>query len=108
MSEMRLEDVIEAQAGLIAALDGGRAEVIESATAALARALDAVRSTGAWRANPEDAERVGFALRQTEAARTRVNYLADGTRQRLERIVAGRRGGNGATYDKLGKARFSL
>jgi hypothetical protein len=100
-----IEHVIEAQTALIAALDDGTAETIERATRRLSDALAHVRAAGAWRA--DDGARVAHALRQTDAAATRVNYLADRTRQRLGRIAQARGTGGGQTYDARGKARLS-
>jgi predicted translin family RNA/ssDNA-binding protein len=108
MSAGRIELVIDAQTALIEALDNGRVEAIEAATRQLSQALARVREAGAWHADDKTAARVDHALRQTAAAATRVNYLADRTRQRLGRVAMARGSGEAPTYDARGKARLSL
>lgn len=106
MSEAVLEQVIAAQAALIAALDGGRVESIEAATHALSSALASVRGEGAWRGSTGAHARVDHALRQTQAASVRVNYLADRTRQRLDSLAKLRGNSPTQTYDSRGKTGF--
>lgn len=75
-----LDCLIAAQDALIVALDRGDVGGIEAATRNLAATLPAVRS-----AQPD--ERLGHAQKQAEAARLRVNFLADRTSQKLARIA---------------------
>jgi ethanolamine utilization protein EutA (predicted chaperonin) len=83
-----VEMVIAGQAALIAALDAGDVAAIEAATATLGTVLAALRARGV--VGDEAGDRIDYALRQSDAARTRVNYLADRTRQRLDRLAARR------------------
>jgi hypothetical protein len=107
MTAALIDRVIEAQAVLIIALDNGAVDAIESATRQLSDALADVRTTGAWLACDATGDRVSHAMRQADAARTRVNYLADRTRQSLGRIAAARGMNAGQTYDARGKAGVS-
>ena len=100
MTGADIEGVIVAQSALIAALDAGDVGTIETATAALSQLLTAVRKNGAMVEVSRD--RVEHAVRQTEAARTRVNYLADRTRQRLDRLAERRGLRRSATYNATG------
>jgi hypothetical protein len=105
LTDADVENVIAAQAGLIAALDVGEVAAIEAATATLAQLLVAMRSSGAV-ANVRR-EHVDHALKQTDAARTRVNYLADRTRQRLDRLAERRGSRRPPTYNALGRLSVS-
>jgi hypothetical protein len=96
-----VDRVIAAQAALIAALDSGDVAAIEAATTTLSGVLTALRSSGAVAGTSR--ERVDHALRQSDAARTRVNFLADRTRQRLDRLAERRGGRRPTTYDSLGR-----
>jgi predicted short-subunit dehydrogenase-like oxidoreductase (DUF2520 family) len=96
-----LEAVIGAQAALIAALDAGEVATIEAATTTLAQALQSLRAHGAVGAIARD--RVEHALKQSDAARTRVNYLADRTRQRLDRLASRRGAPPSPTYTNAGR-----
>ena len=101
MTETDIEGVIAGQAALIAALDAGDVAAIEAATASLSRLLSVVRASGAVIGVRHD--RVDHALRQTEAARTRVNYLADRNRQRLDRLAERRGVRRPTTYNSAGR-----
>ncbi len=100
MGSSDVEAVIAAQAALIAALDGGDVAMIERATAALSETLDAVRGKGG--VHDVGRHRVDHALAQSEAARMRVNFMADRTRQRLDRLAARRGVRTRDTYTKRG------
>lgn len=99
-----LEHVIECQQRLIEALDARDAAALESATAHLSEALAGLRANGAvYGAEPA---RVNHAMKQAQAARIRVNVLADWTRQRIDRLAEVRRGptatyGNKRIYEPL-------
>ncbi len=101
MTETDIEGIIAAQAALIAALDAGDVASIEATTATLSRMLSAVQSSGAATRIRHD--RVDHALRQTDAARTRVNYLADRNRQRLDRLAERRGAQRPSTYNAAGR-----
>jgi hypothetical protein len=101
MTETDIEGVIAAQAALIAALDAGDVAAIEGTTTTLSRLLSAIRSSGAPTGVRHD--RVDHALRQTDAARARVNYLADRNRQRLDRLAERRGARRPSTYNSAGR-----
>lgn len=98
MTTALIELLITAQATLIAALDTRDAEAIEQATQALGSSIAALRKQDAWRESGGMRERVGHALKQTDAARIRVNYLSDWTRQRIDGIAELRGGAPSQVY----------
>jgi hypothetical protein len=98
MTNARVESLITAQATLIAALDTRDASAIEAATRALADAVAAVRAQDTWRESGGARDRLSHALKQTDAARIRINYLADWTRQRIDSIAELRGGASAQTY----------
>ncbi len=100
MTTAHVEALITAQAALIAALDTRDAGAIETATRALAEAAAALRMQDSWRESSTLRERLGHALKQTDAARIRINYLSDWTRQRIVSIAELRGGGGAQTYTK--------
>jgi hypothetical protein len=83
---------------LIAALDSRNASAIEAATRTLADAVAAVRAQDSWRENGGVRDRLSHALKQTDAARIRINYLSDWTRQRIDSIAELRGAGLTQTY----------
>ena len=90
-----LDQVIARQEELIKALDGRDASAIEAATVELADALRALGAEGAvYGVAPK---RLDHALRQTQAARIRVNVMSDWTRQRIDRLSE-IRSGSALTY----------
>ncbi|MES2290870.1 MAG: hypothetical protein V4530_14140 [Pseudomonadota bacterium] len=103
MTDEQIEAVIAGQAALIAALDAGDVGAIEAATRDLAAAVDTIRRSGAVRAQATTRSRVDYALKQSDAARMRVNYLSDRTRQRADRLTA--KGGTtrAVTYTAAGR-----
>jgi hypothetical protein len=98
MTAALVEHLITAQAALIAALDMRDAAAIEAATRALADAVAAARAQDSWRENGGVRERLSHALKQTDAARIRINYLSDWTRQRIDSIAELRSGASAQTY----------
>jgi hypothetical protein len=103
MNDDQIEAVITAQGTLIVALDAGDVGAIEAATRDLAAIIDSVRRSGSIRASSGTKARVDHALKQGDAARMRVNYLSDRTRQRADRLTAQRGGARPATYTATGK-----
>ncbi|MEP6786685.1 MAG: hypothetical protein ABI898_13250 [Sphingomonadales bacterium] len=103
MDDDQIEAVIAAQGALIAALDAGDVCAIEAATRDLAAVIDSVRRSGGVRATGNTRARVDHALKQGDAARMRVNYLADRNRQRADRLTTRRGGGRAATYTAAGR-----
>lgn len=94
---LTLEQVIDCQQRLIAALDARDVTAIETATFELSDALISLRANGAvYDVQPD---RLNLAMKQAKAARIRVNVLADWTRQRIDRL-AEVRSGPSVTYGK--------
>jgi hypothetical protein len=87
VSEAALQELKEAQAALIAALDSNDVEAIDTANAALAEAIEQVRVAGGWRERPGLRDDLVHILKVAEAARGRVNALADQNRRDLEKLI---------------------
>ena len=105
MTAARIEDLITAQAALIAALDTRDAAAIEATTRAVADAVGAVRAQDSWREGEGVRDRIGHALKQSDAARIRINYMSDWTRQRIDSIAELRGSVPATTYAKPYKAK---
>ncbi len=88
MSETALQQLHEAQAALTAALETRDSDTLEAATAAIAVAVDEMRGVGGWRDRPGLRDDLITILRMAEAARGRVNALADLNRRKLDRLVS--------------------
>lgn len=99
MTTEPLETVIACQASLIAALDGGDASAIETATIDLSQAVELLRRAGDGQT--ADPARFDHAMRQSQAARIRINCLAEWNCQkidRLEQLRGIRNGGYSSKY----------
>ncbi len=109
MSDQAMDAVIAAQAQLIEALDRSDVAAVENATRALDDALVALKSDVAWNMRPSRRDQAEFALRQCDAAKMRVNYLGNATRER-QRSLAGLRGDARAeaTYARPSAMRMRL
>lgn len=83
-----MDAVIAAQAQLIEALDRSDVAAVENATRALHDALAVLRSDPAWNMRPSRRGQADFALRQCDAAKMRVNYLGNATRERQRSLAA--------------------
>ena len=105
MSAAALDTLIAAERALIAALDGNDPRAIERATTDYAAAVSVVRSCGAWRSLPDVKDRVNEAMALADAARTRVNVLADLTRRRLSRLTRAAGRDMGIGYTRNGRLR---
>lgn len=100
MAHPHIAGVVAAQTALIDALDGGDVAAIEAATTAVSQAVLRMRACGVVSGISRD--ELSYALKQSEAARTRVNFLADRTRQRLDRLAERRGVRHAATYNSAG------
>jgi hypothetical protein len=100
---VEVETLIACQTALLAALDAGDVAALEEATARVAAAVSAVRAQGGWGGDAHQKDRIAHALKQAEAARTRVNFLTDRTRQRIERLSEMRGQRIIQTYGNQGK-----
>lgn len=88
MSEAALRQLDDAQAALVAALDAHDLDAIESANAAVAVAVEQMRVVGGWRDRPGLRDDLMLTLKRAEAARGRVNALADQNRRQLEKLIS--------------------
>lgn len=86
MTSQAIDMLIERQAALIAALDIGDVSAIELATQEMASAVETVRAQDVWHEHSA-LDRVGYAMKQTHAARIRVNYLSGWTRQKIDQLA---------------------
>ena len=103
MRTSAINRMIERQHQLLAALDSRDVAALETAVAALAEAVAAAKVPDAWIDDGELREKLGTALRQNDAARTRVNILTDWTRQRTARLAELRGQSAPLTYGKRAK-----
>jgi hypothetical protein len=91
--------ITELQAALLDALDRQDVAEIEAATQALSAILPSVR-TGAVRADAMARDALNHALKQNDAAKTRIHFLADRNRQKIDRLAAMRAGSLDTRYKK--------
>lgn len=82
-----VESIIAIQATLMEAFDSRDVARIEATTKDLARALEQVRQRGAILADDKLRTDLSYALKQTEALKTRVNYLALRNREKIEKLA---------------------
>jgi len=78
--------IIEVQARLMDAIDARDVARIEQTTKDLARAIEQVRHRGAIVAGEKLKADLGHALKQTEALKTRVNFMALRNREKMEKL----------------------
>lgn len=80
-----LDALIASQAALIAALDSNDVLAIEQATKELASIIEKVRDA---ELTPEasSSRDLDYAMKQSHAARIRINCLSEWTRQKIDRL----------------------
>ena len=88
MSDVALQQLDDAQAALIAALDAHDLDAIDAANSAVASAVEGVRAVGGWRERPGLRDDLIRILRSAEAARGRVNALSDGNRRDFDKLIS--------------------
>lgn len=86
MSAQAIEKLIDRQAALIAALDSGDISAIELATQEMANAVEIVRAQDVWH-DRKALIPLNYAMKQSHAARIRVNYLSEWTRQKIDQFA---------------------
>jgi hypothetical protein len=77
-------------------------DAIEERVEQLRAAVASVRALGAWRDLPELKSRARHVAQLGDAARIRINVLADSNRQRLQLLAAARGDLGAATYAPRG------
>lgn len=104
MSTAPLEALIAAQRGLIAALDADDVDGISTQTVAVDDALVRIRALNPRFTSSEAKALVSEAIVLADAARVRVNVLADMTSRRLARLATATGKGNATpTYGRNGR-----
>ncbi len=103
MSIGPLDRLEEAHKDLIGALDANDVESIERRVEELRTAISAVRAMGGWRETPELKDRAKRIAQLGEAARIRVNFLTDMTRERLQMLAAARGDAGAGLYSPAGR-----
>jgi hypothetical protein len=99
-----LETLISEQRALIAALDDDDVDGIARHTAGMDEVLVQVRALGAGIVGPDARRLAEEAITLADAARVRVNVLADMTSRRLDRLAAATGKGNAApVYGRTGR-----
>lgn len=88
MADGLMAEMIARQDALIAALDRRDATAIEAASSALADCVARMRARSAWHDGGALRDQISHALKQSDAATMRVNYLKDWTRQRLDGLAS--------------------
>lgn len=106
MSEAALQALAEGQSALIAALDGGDADDVATATAQVESALQAVRSAGGWRDRSDLVAKLEEILRRSEAGRVRALYHRECTRRDLTAVALLRNPVAVAGYGRTGQFRL--
>ena len=86
MTDAAIDHLIACQSDLIAALDAGDVGAIEVATAQLANAAKQAQRKDSWHSKSDSRSKIEHGLKQTVAARTRINYLSEWTRQKIDRL----------------------
>jgi hypothetical protein len=93
-----LDAVTELQGALIDALDRQDVAAIEQSSAQLAKAVSALRRHGAIVAGQGALDAANHALRQNDAARSRILFLGERNRQKLDRLGTLRRQSSSVGY----------
>jgi hypothetical protein len=107
VSTAPLEALIREQKGLIAALDADDVEGIARQTAAVEDALVRIRALKPRFAGNDAKALAEEAMALTEAARVRVNVLADMTARRITRLAAATGKGKATqTYGRTGRLAY--
>jgi len=103
MSDIALQQLNDAQAALIAALNARDIAAVDAANAAVATAVEDVRKVGGWRERPGLRDDLIQILKGAEAARGHVNALADQNRRSLDKLISLAGAPRAAAYGRSGK-----
>ena len=105
MSERLLAELAEAGDALVGALDRDDIHEIEATLARFRMAVEAARISGMRKPQPELRELAARAFSAADAARVRINYLADRTRRQLDRLAVAGRTRPALAYGRDGRLR---
>ena len=102
MSETALNRMIASSEALIAALDANDIDAIEGRLPEFGESVRDLRSSGGWQKSADLSARLSQAMALADAARTRIRYLADNNRRKLDMLAtaAGRFDCTPATYGR--------
>lgn len=103
MSNSALQQLSDAQAALMTALDAHDIDAIDAANAAVAVAVEEVRVVGGWNARPGLREDLIRVLKSAEAARGHINALADKNRRNLDKLISLGSTPRATSYGRSGK-----
>ncbi|MBW8743992.1 MAG: hypothetical protein JF628_06565 [Sphingomonas sp.] len=103
MNDAALQQLGDAQAALMAALNARDIGAIETANAAVATAVEDVRKVGGWREHPGLRDELIQVLKNAEAARGHINRLADQNRRGLDKLISLAGTPRAAAYGRSGK-----
>jgi hypothetical protein len=103
VSDGALQQLGDAQAALIAALNARDIEAIDAANMAVAVAVEDVRNAGGWREHPRLRDELIQVLRCAEAARGHINALADQNRRSLDKLISLAGAPRTVAYGRSGK-----
>lgn len=103
MNQAALDALIAHEEALIAALDSQDIALIETSTSDMRDALTRVAAIGSWHDRGTVGERVVQAVRLAEAAKGRINYLADRNRRQLDRLATLTGAPLAAAYGRAGR-----
>ena len=103
MSDIALQQLNDAQAALIAALNARDIAAVDAANAAVATAVEDVRKVGGWRERPGLRDDLIQILKGAEEARGHVNALADQNRRSLDKLISLAGAPRAAAYGRSGK-----
>ncbi|HEY0271480.1 MAG TPA: hypothetical protein VGC10_10880 [Sphingomonas sp.] len=104
MSTAALEALLREQRALLAALDGDDIEAIARHTAGMDDALVRIRALSPRMTGGDARKLAEEAVTLNDAARVRVNVLADRTSRRMARLAAATGKGNAApVYGRTGR-----
>lgn len=92
MNEAAIDRVIASGEALIAALDAHDLDALEAAFPDFGDKVKLLKSASGWAGTPQMRDRLRRAMEIADAARTRVRYLTDHNRQRIDLLsqAAGR------------------
>jgi hypothetical protein len=103
VSDGALQQLSDAQAALIAALDAHDVDAIDAANAAVAVAVEEVRVVGGWNTRPGLRDDLIQILKGAEAARGHINALTDQNRRSLDKLISLAGPPRATSYGRSGK-----
>lgn len=99
---MEISQLIACQDALLAALDARDVDAIQTASEALAKAVQGAKAKDVWHDGPELKAGIDHALRQNDAARMRVNIMSEWTQRRAAQLAEIRGQAPAHVYSRYG------